>query len=268
MTFIRFIFPVFLFSFFCVFSADKTPVEKKNIHTMLPDSIKGFSKNFYPYFEKNEEIIKHTAYALCYDEKYEQAKWVAYRLTDKMCVSSDEERTNNFREDPSVKTGSAAPDDYKKTGYDRGHLCPAGDMAWSETTMSESFYMSNMSPQAPKFNRGIWKKLETQVRVWAKEDHELYIVTAGVLEKDLPMIGKKNKVAIPKYYYKIVLDVFGLEKKAIAFVMPNDASKQSIFDFAVTIDSVERLTQINFFPFLLDSLENNLESHINVELWK
>lgn len=262
------VFPVFIISYLGLFNFYKNkPVEMLN-QTTGPDSIKNFSKTFYPKFKKKEQVVRHLGYTLCYDENYEQAKWVAYRLTATMCNNNDEERTDNFRSDPAIKTGSASPDDYKKTGYDRGHLCPAGDMAWSEITMSESFYMSNMSPQEPKFNRGIWKTLETQVREWAKKEEEIYIVTAGVLEKGLNTIGEKNKIAVPKYYYKIVLDVYGKEKKAIAFVMLNAGSKESIFNYAVTIDSVERLTQINFFPVLPDSLENNLESHINVELWK
>lgn len=268
MTFLRIIFPIFLFSSFGFFNLKKDITTEKVNNKEASDTIKNFSKTFYPKFKKKEQVVRHLGYTLCYDENYEQAKWVAYRLTAAMCNNSTEERTDNFREDPAIKTGSAIPNDYKKTGYDRGHLCPAGDMGWSEIAMSESFYMSNMSPQEPKFNRGIWKTLETQVREWAKKDEEIYIVTAGVLEKGLPTIGEKNKVAIPKYYYKVILDVYGKEKKAIAFVMPNTGSKGSIFDYAVTIDSVERLTQINFFPALPDDLENNLESHINVELWK
>lgn len=268
MTFLRIVFPIFLFYSFGFFNGYKNAPCAILNQTILSDTIKDFSKAFYPKFKKKEQIVKHLGYALCYDENYEQAKWVAYRLTAEMCNNSEEERTDNFREDPAIKTGSASPDDYKKTGYDRGHLCPAGDMGWSEITMSESFYMSNMSPQQPKFNRGIWKTLETQVREWAKKEEEIYIVTAGVLEEGLPTIGEKNKVAVPKYYYKVVLDVYGKEKKAIAFVMPNEGSKESIFNYAVSVDSVERLTQINFFPALSDSLENNLESHIDVELWK
>ena len=268
MTFLRIVFPIFVFSYFGLFCLYKSePFETSN-QAIVSDSINNFSKIFYPKFKKREQVIRHLGYTLCYDENYEQAKWVAYRLTATMCNNSDEERTDNFREDPAVKTGSATPNEYKKTGYDRGHLCPAGDMAWSEITMSESFYMSNMSPQTPKFNRGIWKTLETQVREWATKEEEIYIVTAGILEKGLATIGEKNKVAVPKYFYKIVLDVFGPEKKAIAFVMPNEGSKESIFDYAVTVDSVERLTQINFFPALPDDIENNLESHLNIELWK
>jgi endonuclease G len=90
-------------------------------------------------------------------------------------------RKDNFRSDPKVKTGSAALSDYKGSGYDRGHLAPAADFKWSATAMSESFYMSNMSPQVPGFNRGIWKNIESTVRNWAVENDEIYIVTGPVL---------------------------------------------------------------------------------------
>lgn len=223
--------------------------------------------DYLPAIHPHDEIIKHTAFTLCYSEPHEQAKWVAYQLTAEMCENNGEERTNNFRIDEDVKTGSASPDDYKKSGFDRGHLCPAGDMGWSEQTMSESFFMSNMSPQRPGFNRGIWKKLETDVRGWAKKNNEIYIVTAGVLEDSLPTIGE-DKVAIPRYYYKVILDYKKPEYKAIGFILANEGSKQSVFDFAVTIDSVEHLTGIDFFPALPDSLEHFLESHINLEKWE
>ena len=135
------------------------------------DSTKKHTFDYLPLMEHGDEIVKHTAFTLCYSEAHEQAKWVAYHLTAEMCDNSGEERTNNFRTDPDVKTGSASPEDYKKSGFDRGHLCPAGDMGWSEQTMSESFFMSNMSPQAPSFNRGIWKKLEEQIRVFRKNNN-------------------------------------------------------------------------------------------------
>ena len=224
------------------------------------------STDYLPFPAK--DLIRHTYYTLSYNENYEQANWVCYTLTDSMIQNATVERSNSFKMDGLVLTGSAKSSDYTKTGYDRGHLCPAGDMGFNLKAMQESFMMSNISPQTPEFNRGIWKELESEVREWAKKEEEVYVVTAGVLEKGLTTIGEKNKVAVPKYYYKVILDVCGKEKKAIAFVMPNAGSKESIFDYAVTIDSVERLTQINFFPALPDDLENNLESHLNVELWK
>lgn len=228
---------------------------------------KNFATSFYPKPTKKDQLIKHTAFSLCYSEEHEQALWVAYRLTADMCNSNEEERTDNFREDPLVRTKSAIPDDYKKTNFDRGHLCPAGDMAWNEVTMSESFFMSNMSPQEPKFNRGIWKKLEGEVREWAKKNEEIYIVTAGVLTNVRPETIGENKVSIPNFYYKVILDVKKPDYKAIAFVLPNEGSKKELSEFAVSIDSVEKLTGINFFPLLPDAIENNLEAQHDVTKW-
>ena len=108
-----------------------------------------------------EQIIYHTGYTLSYNEKHEQANWVAYELTAQE-LAGTVKRKDSFKSDPMVKSESASLADYRKSGYDRGHLIPAADMKWSTTAMSESFYMSNMSPQSPSFNRGIWKKLESQ----------------------------------------------------------------------------------------------------------
>ena len=256
--FLRLLF-IFIFTMLVLCSADKGGDD---------EALKEFRTNFLPAHTKDDEILTFVGFTLEYAEKYEQAKWVAYKLTSKMVDNEGEKRTNNFHKETEVSTGSATPDDYKKSGYDKGHLCPAGDMGWSEETMRESFSMANMSPQLPAFNRGIWKYLETDVRAWTKKENELYIVTGGVLKGDLKTIGNKNKIAVPEYYYKVILDIYPPEYKAIAFVLPNEGSKQSVFEYAVTIDSVEHLTGINFFPALPDSLESNLESHFNVDLWK
>lgn len=236
------------------------------LNTGLKDSLKLFEENYMPAYSEKDQVISHTAFSLCYSEKHEQAKWVAYHLTAKMCTGNNEERTNNFRQDEHVGSGSAQPSDYKKSGYDRGHLCPAGDMAWSEQSMSESFLMSNMSPQVPGFNRGIWKNLESNVREWAQLNNELYVVTAAVLKDSLPCIG--NNVAVPQYYYKVLLDVHEPDYKGIGFILPNQASKASVFSYAVSIDSVERLTGIDFFPALPDSIERAVERNFDVSAWK
>ena len=130
---------------------------KKNIQTynIVLNSNPKIPNLELPKPKENEQIINHFAYTLSYNELFEQANWVAYELTDIETISHFE-RTNKFIVDDLVKTGSASNDDYKKSGYDRGHLAPAGDMGWSEQAMKESFYYSNMSPQNPSFNRGIW----------------------------------------------------------------------------------------------------------------
>lgn len=218
-----------------------------------------------PFIHTGEEIIYHTGYTLSYNEKHEQANWVAYELTDEKTKSLFK-RSNKFMEDPQVSTGSAKDDDYVRSGYDRGHLAPAADMSWSLATMTESFYYSNMSPQDPGFNRGIWKKLEEKVRSWAQEYHSIYITTGPVLSQGLPFIGP-DKVSIPHYYYKVILDYTSPTPKGIGFIIPNEKSNTTLEQFVVSIDEVEKITGIDFFYRLPDNEENYIESHVNKNDW-
>jgi endonuclease G, mitochondrial len=228
-------------------------------------SVIDFKEAFYPAPIKDEQIISHSAIRISYNETHEQANWVAYVLT-KNQLQGTEKRKDKFLPDPKVSTLSAHPTDYSKSGYDRGHLAPAADFKWSSIAMAESFYMSNISPQIPGFNRGIWKKLEEQVRLWAMDNEELYVVTAGVLIPKLPTIGK-NEVSVPAYFFKALLDLKEPELKAIAFIMPNKGYAEPLQNFAVTIDSLEKFTGINFFHQLDDGLEEKLESKIDLEKW-
>jgi len=240
--------------------ADKHPAASKKSYSVHNSKI-----DYFPSI-KNGKLVRHKYYDLSYVEKHEQPEWVAYELT-KAEVMGKVKRKDDFREDPKVVSGSATLGDYKRSGYDRGHLAPAADMKFSKQAMSESFYMSNMSPQNPSFNRGIWKELEEKVRDWAVKNERIYVVTGGVLTDGLPTIGEE-KVSIPKYYYKVLLDYASPEVKAIAFVLPNKNSKKPLSNFAVSIDSVEELTGIDFFPSLPDDQEKALESKFDYELWE
>ena len=155
-------------------------------------------------------------------------------------------RTDDFRRDRAVTTGSATLADYRHSGYDRGHLAPAAAMAWSQGVMSESFYLSNMSPQDPGFNRGIWRQLEARVRDWADLHGEVFVVTGPVLESELPTIGPSG-VSVPAYYYKVVVDLRPPGVEGIGFILPNGSANQSIGRYTVSIDSVEAFTGIDFF---------------------
>ena len=177
-----------------------------------------------PYEAGEEELVSSgddrelrffPGYALCYRESYEQAEWVAYTLTPEKLIKNTK-RTGEFREDPEISTGSALPEDYRFSGYDRGHLAPAADFAYSLETMTDSFFMSNMSPQTPAFNRGGWAKLESFVRTLAAKAETLYIVTGPVLEKDAGEYGSigENCVSVPEYFYKALLLVVPAEDAA------------------------------------------------------
>jgi endonuclease G len=218
-----------------------------------------------PRIKEGESYLQHLAYGFVYDEEHEQAKWIAYCLTKKETLGTIE-RSDNFEEDQLVTSGTASDRDYAKSGYDRGHLAPAADMRWSATSMDESFYYSNMSPQIPAFNRGIWKKLEGKVRSWAVELDSILIVTGPILTPNLPHIGS-NQVSVPRYYYKAIVDFKGAHSKAIAFVLPNSGSKRPLMEFALSINELEKLTKIDFFYQLDDSLEKSLESVICKTCW-
>lgn len=233
--------------------------------TFFSASVRAQSGIEIPHTDSVQLIIRHTGYSLRYNEAHEQACWVAYELTAEE-TRKTVERSDKFVPDPAIPTGSATSKDYEGSGYDRGHLAPAADMGWSEQAMQESFYYSNMSPQVPGFNRGIWKKLEEQVRTWATENENLYIVTGPVLKKGLKAIGP-NKVSVPEHYYKVILDYTRPDVKAIGFIFPNAASADSLQRFAVTIDSVEAFTGMDFFPALNDKDEERIERTLCVRCW-
>ena len=223
------------------------------------------SQNLLPKPVSGEQIINHSAYSLSYNEEHEQANWVAYKLTAEK-VRGSVKRKDAFRADPKVKTGSASLDDYRGSGYDRGHLAPAADMKWSSTAMSESFFMSNMSPQNPGFNRGIWKRLEEHVRNWAIDNESIHITTGGVLKGKLTTIGN-NRVSVPSFYYKVILDYKEPEIKGIGFILFNENTKKSLEPYAVSIDEVEKFTGLDFYYYLPDNIENKVESMVDVSKW-
>lgn len=224
----------------------------------------GVQPNVITGFEPKSvgEVIKHTYYTLAYSEDNEQAYWVYYELTPEL-INGTQSRTDDFRADPLVSTVSASLEDYKGSGYDRGHLCPAGDMKLNKTAMSETFYLSNMSPQVAGFNRGIWSTLEDQVRDWALKYSKLYVVTGPIFKDNLGEIGT-DKVTVPGYYYKVLFDG---KDRMIGFVLPNAKGTNPIEFYAVSIDSIEDLTGIDFFPELDDQWENQLENQSDYNKW-
>ena len=211
------------------------------------------------------QIIKHKFYSLSYHEKYEQAEWVAYELKKEHLIGTNRKRPF-FEPDKKVKTKSANYRNYKNSGFSKGHLCPAGDRKFSEEAYNETFLTSNISPQKLDFNGGVWNRLEQKTRFWASKERHLYVITGGVLNDELATIGKE-KVAIPKYFYKILLDNSEPEVKAIAFLIPHKESKEPLFNFVVSIDSIEKLTQLDFFSALNDSIENQLEKSSDYKKW-
>ena len=230
----------------------------------VQESDKEFDGSFLPK-STTGSIVAHNYFTLSYSEPHEQAEWVAYELLPKH-LTKDEFDRPYFVEDRKVKTGSADWRNYKNSGYDRGHLCPAGDRRFSYNAYLETFLTSNISPQDRKFNGGIWNRLEQKVRYWCKQFDGVYVITGGILKDNLPGIGEEE-VAIPEAFYKVVLDRRGDSFSAIAFIIPNQPTDRSFYEYAVPIDEVEAQTGIDFFFQLEDALENKLESTIDLKSW-
>jgi endonuclease G len=224
------------------------------------------NKLLLPKYSKNEIIVYHKYYTLSYSSKYRQARWVAYKLTyNDISSMNSVKRKNKFKVDNMVPN-PVHPDEYKNSGFDRGHLCPAGDRAFSEEAMAETFYMSNISPQSPSFNRGIWKNLEEKIREWVRINKELYIVTGPVVKEKFNVIGKTN-IAIPQYFYKVILDYKEPELKGIGFIFRNQKYNIPLTYFAVSIDSVEKFTGIDFFYEIPDNIKQKIEKSCDINKW-
>jgi endonuclease G, mitochondrial len=213
------------------------------------------------------EIVTHRHYTLSYVERHEQAEWTAYKMDRKMLNAPNLPRNEHFEFDASVSTGSTYDKDYSGSGYTRGHMTPAGDMAFDAEAMRESFYMSNMSPQLRPFNNGVWKELEENIRDWTYMANELYIITGPVLHNPVKIIGRGNKVSVPMAFYKVLYDP--LHNKAIAFLIPHERSENRLETYMVSIDRIEEVTGLDFFSQLLpDQDEEAIESTFNPNLWR
>ena len=230
-----------------------------------PDNLEVFSERFLPTSTFGE-IVRHQYYMFSYSEDHEQAEWLAYGLKQEHLTDHDRKRPY-FIEDPKVRTKSADWRNYKRSGYDRGHLCPAGDRRFSEYAYNETFYTSNVSPQNRAFNAGLWNRLEIQIRRWCKRYGDMYIITAGVLEDGLVEIGEED-VDVPDYFYKIVLRFEDGQPKALAFLVPNAEVKKPLDQFLVPIDKLEAQTGIDFFHHQDESWQNEIELKVQQNGWK
>ncbi len=218
-----------------------------------------------PEEEFPSDIIQHSAITIGYDEEHEVPRWVAYVLRRehlKDCF----DRGDNFKADPQVRTGSALPTDYRQSGYDRGHIAPAGDMKWSKEAMQESFYMSNITPQTPGMNRGRWASLETLVRAWAKQGDETIIISGPVLRDGLPRIGSTG-ISVPEQHFKALLTIRNGKKSMIAFLMGQNPTEGSLETYALPVKDIEEITGLNLFPHLSSTEQARLESRIEWEQW-
>lgn len=234
-------------------------IQGKNTDSSVAVSeIQGF--NYLPT-STTGQVVKHNYYTLSYNEKHEQPEWVAHQLKASH-VAKNHFKRPYFEVDPRVDTKSAHWRNYKKSGYDRGHLCPAGDRTFDKKAYNETFLTSNISPQNHGFNAGIWNDLEKRIRYWLKKDKQYYIVTGPIFENTNTTIGTE-KVTVPTHFYKIILKYDSGKAKCIAFLIPHNTTHRNYREFVVPVDVLESKLNIDFFPALEDDLENKLERNRN-----
>ncbi len=231
---------------------------------------------FFGYPSTDCDLLVRTGYVLCYDEKTKVADWASYHMTEGY-LTRHSRRTEDFRPDSDIPAGKRSElRDYRGSGFDRGHLVPAADMSRDQETMSESFLLTNMAPQTPGLNRGVWKLLEERVRYWVREKRSVYIMVGPLYlgskenRNAVPdMIGPEN-VAVPTHFFKIV--VAGnpsdpTKLKAIAFIMPNTKNPdKDISQYITSIDEIEKLSGFDFMSELDKTAQEKLESK-KTEIW-
>ncbi len=244
----------------------KSVVVKKKVAEGNDKNASSFLDIGLPISETKMPIIHRKSYSLSYNSKLKLPNWVIWHLISEHS-DGPVRRSNAFYEDEEVPAPRATIDDYRGSGWSRGHMCPAGDNKWDETAMYESFSLINVCPQDASLNSGLWNRIEIDCRRWAQKFGSVYIVCGPVLyNQEHETIGV-NKVVVPEAFFKVVLCLEG-KPKAIGFVVKNNAGTKKKDQYVNTVDEVERITGYDFFPALPDGIENEVEAHASIDDWR
>ena len=212
----------------------------------------------------SDTLVRYNAFDVHFNSKRSIANCALYELTSSELIGTAE-RGNEFTADPGVK-GCPSPEDYAGSGFDRGHLVPAGDLKWSETAMRQSFLLTNVGPMHKALNEGGWAKLEEKVREWTARDSALLVFTGPVVS-DSDTTLASGRVKVPSAYYKVIMAPCVRPIRVIAFIYPNGHSGGRLQQYAVSVDEVERRTGLDFFPTLPAEEQQRLESPVNLDAW-
>lgn len=238
--------------------------KNKGAKTSPNTYIKITERQLIPDLSIEDTLLVKSGFFVAFNKKNKIPCWAAYTLSKSEAERSIAERSDNFKPETCVIT--AEDMDYKGSGFDRGHIVPAKDMSYSEKSLDESFYYSNICPQDPNLNRGKWKQLEEKTRCWAIENDSVFIITGAFSKSQTKTIGKNN-ILVPEYLYKALIDYSEPEMKAVAFLFKNCRTTKPLSYFAITVDSLESFTKIDFFSCIDDSVENRIEATFNPARW-
>lgn len=227
-----------------------------------PDSMMEIPR--YTIQRKGKQVM-HTGYTVNFNPEWHIPNWVAYELTEEE-LEGDIPRAQNFEPDPQLSDCTPTTFDYSRSGYDRGHMAPAVNMKWDQQAMNESFYTSNICPQNHNLNSGVWQQLEERVNIWACSYGNIYVICGPIVGEDYETIGKA-KVAVPDAFFKVLLCHINGEWQAIGFYFKNEAGTRPLRSYARSIDTIEKMTGIDFFHLLDDNIEDKIEARYELEAW-
>lgn len=214
-----------------------------------------------------EQIIDYPGFTVSFNKKHHQPNWVAWELTPGEVRSNVVgRRSDKFAPDPEIE-GCPELNDYRNSGYDRGHMAPAADMNWSAEASAACFLLTNMCPQANSLNANAWRVLEESCRRWALRDSNLIIICGPILTDKITRHIGKSKVSVPERFFKVILAPYADPPRAIGFIMPNTKVNGGIQTSVVSVDKVEKITGFDFFSALPDDIENEIEAKSNFPQW-
>lgn len=216
--------------------------------------------------DQPQQMVDYPGFTVNFNSRMHLPNYVAWELTAQE-TDGPVKRLSNFFKDNEVE-GCPEPNDYKKSGYSRGHMAPAADMKWSDDAMRASHNLTNVCPQLAAMNSGAWATLEDNCRTWARRDSALIIITGPVLSDRMPLHIGRNRVAVPERFFKVVLAPYTNPPRGIGFVMPNGRVNGGVQSCAMSIDDVEVITGYDFFSALPDDIENEVESQNSYPRWQ
>lgn len=215
--------------------------------------------------ETPEIIAEYTGFKVSFNPSRHLPNYVAWELTGTE-TEGDEPRRSRFAVDNNV-LGCATLDDYRNSGFDRGHMAPAADMKWNTQAMADCHFLTNICPQDHGLNGGRWNALEQACRRWAKRDSAIIIIAGPVLSDRMTRSIGRSHVSVPERFFKVIFAPYVDQPRAIAFVMPNSNTREPLESMAMSVDQLEEIIGFDFFSTLPDSLENDIERHFNYHKW-
>lgn len=221
-----------------------------------------------PSHSDTDCIIEYNGYTVSYDEAARIPVWVAYELTADEANGTIGRSGKNFRPDEKAKVAQADNYDYRGTGWSRGHMAPAGDFKWDDGAMWDTFYYTNCCPQDEKLNNGSWNVLENKVRSWARQFGNVYVVTGPIIGQNQSGKIGTHGVVVPDAFFKAILVYSDDAYHGIGFVMFNNSDTQRLPDSYLSINDLEKICGLDFFPALDDSLEETVEESVDLNFWK